>query len=143
MADGVAGLSTPELGWVSAQFDINTAADKAQWVAPFKCKIVRVFAVPVDGTTDAGGWTMKFDSVAAGSSTRGDGDIGTLTAPAASRESYYLYEEPSTLKTLDPGGQIFVEVTAESAAANTFVLAGIVYQQHPETLVNATYAAAV
>lgn len=135
----ISGLNSPNLAWTSAQFDVNTAADKAHFVAPFKCQIVRVFVTVMDGGTDAGGATIKFDKV--NSSTRGDGDAGVLTVPASNNDSKYLYEAPATLVELLPGDQVIVEVTAEGVAALN-VCAGIVYREVPEVLGNVTNAVA-
>lgn len=139
MADSYSGLSSPDMVWQSAQFDINTAADKAQFVAPYKIRVIRAFVVGMDGQTDAGGATVKFDSVKA--STRGDGDVATITVPSASNDSKYIYEEPSTLVELNPGNQVIVEVTAEGVTG-LLVCAGLVYRQVPEVLGNAADAIA-
>lgn len=136
---GTSSLNSPDMAWTSAQFDVNTAADKAHFVAPYKLEIIRVFVTVMDGATDAGGATIKFDKV--NSSTRGDGDAGVITVPSSNNDSKYLYEVPATRVELSPGDQVIVEVTAEGVAALN-VCAGIVYRQVPEALANISNAVA-
>lgn len=140
MADSFSGLSSPTLSWISAVYDVNGAADKATFVAPFKCEVVRIFTTVLDGITGAGGATITFDDVV--SSTRTDGGIGTLTIPAANNDSKYIYEEPATRKTLNPGDQVVVEVTVEGVGASHNVVSGLLYREVPEVLGNIANAVA-
>ena len=130
MADGNSGLNSPNLVWMSASIDVNSTGDKAHFAPPIKCQIMRVGITFLDGQTDAGGGTVKFDKVTG--STRGDGDAGVLTIAAANNDSKHYYEDPATRVTLSPGDQVFVEVTTDSWGAATTAVATIVYQEIPE-----------
>lgn len=101
----------------SAQFDINTAADKAIFSMSCKCKILRAGLI-VEGS-DAGGATVAFDKrPLAGSDTgRGAADVAEITIPASDQQGKVLYEKPSSEVILEAGDQVVVEVTAEGVTA--------------------------
>lgn len=99
-----------------AQFDVNTAADKVTFTIADDVEIVEIGLI-IAGA-DAGGATVKFDKrPTAGSDTsRGDGDIGEITIPAADSLGKVLYEKVSDTTVLR-GEQIVVQVTAEGVTA--------------------------
>lgn len=130
MADANSGLNSPNLVWMSASIDLNATGDKAHFAPPIKCQILRVGLTVLDGQTDAGGGTVKFDKVTG--STRGDGDVATLTVPASDNDSKHVYETLASRVTLNPGDHVFVEVTADSWGGATNAIATIIYQEIPE-----------
>lgn len=99
-----------------AQFDVQTAADKHTFTIADDVEIVEIGLV-IAGD-DNGGATVKFDKrPTAGSDTsRGDGDIGEITIPAADSQGQVLYEKVSDVTVLR-GEQIVVQVTVEGVAA--------------------------
>lgn len=119
----------------SAQFDINSAADKATFSFAFPARIERIALICQ--SADTGGATVKFDKrpLAGSDSGRGDGDIGVLTVPASSLAGKVLYKKLSGID-VTAGDEVVVEVTAESAAANSFAVAVIEYQRITENPVN-------
>lgn len=121
----------------TAQFDINTAADKAIITIPFKCRVHRAFVV-VEGT-DANTATIKFDKrPTAGSDTsRGDGDVAVINLTAANNQGKMFYKDPTTSITLKEGEQVVVEVTAEGGGAKNAV-AGLLVDFMPEEAANNT-----
>lgn len=104
--------------------DLNATGDKAAFCFPKAAEILEV-NLGVIGT-DAGGATVKFDSLLAG--TRGDGDIAELTVPAANNAGQVLQEIPATLKIVQAGTVVVVEVTAESLSGATTAVVEIVWK---------------
>lgn len=116
----------PGLVRKEVSFDLNTAEDKAYIALPGGGEIVRVYVA--GATTDAGGATVKFDSLQG--TTRGDGDLGEITIPAASIQGQTLEEDSAAGTAVAAGGMCIVEVTAEGAASGSIVVAGIEYIDH-------------
>jgi hypothetical protein len=123
---------------VSAQFDLNSAADKVSFPMPCPVKLVRVGLILL--TTDAGGATIKFDKrVTAGSDTsRVSGGVATLTLPASNEQGKYLEKQlkDSSSVLLACGDEIVVNVTSEGAAANSFAVAVVEYFRIQENVLN-------
>lgn len=140
MADNRSGSASPRQAWVSAVFDVTGLADNATFVAPHKLQLLRAFLVVLDEQTDAGGGTVRFDTVVA--STRGDGDAGIITVPAANNDSKYIYEDMATRLILDLGDQVVVQTTVDNWGGATNMVAGIVYQEVPEVPGNSAQAVA-
>lgn len=127
----------------TAQFDVNTAADKATLYAPMFKSRVHLAAVSIAGT-DAGGATIKFDRrITAGSDTgRGDGDAGVVIIPASNCAGLVKQDNSARGLIINPGDQIVVEVTAEGVAAlNVCAQLWLVYE--PEEVGNLTDVAEV
>lgn len=123
----------------SAQIDINATGDKATFtVPPFKCILYQVAVTCA--SADAGGATVKFDiRPTAGSDTsRGDGDAGVVTIPAASQSGKVLVDTAFRGLSVTPGQQIVMEVTAEGVAANAFAIGQVWLQYDPEEIGNLT-----
>lgn len=98
----------------SATFDINSAADKATFYAgAISGEVVAIEIIPL--STDAGGATIKFDKVQH-DGTRGDGDVGEITVPAADSQYNGLIEFKNGVSFVG-GERIVVQVTAESVSA--------------------------
>lgn len=98
----------------------DTTGDKGTIVVPFKCEVVRAYALVNGASTHATGFVIKFDErPTAGSDTsRGDGDVGVLSKTAATnQQGKYLYEEPSARTTLVEGSQVIVQVTTANGDA--------------------------
>lgn len=113
-------------GAAGAAQSLGAATDIHVFTIPFKCRPLRVgFTLT---TTISGGVApiVKFDRrPTAGSDTsRGDGDVGTLTfsATGAAGKAYYEntdYKADGTgewVETLDEGEQVVVQVSTASAA---------------------------
>lgn len=113
-------------------FDVNTAADKAAFGVPFKCKVLRA-EVAVIGT-DAGGCTIKFDGTIAGG-TRGDGDLGEIVVTAADNHGKVFYDLVAQGTTLNPTDTVSIQVTAEGVTA-LLVSARLIVDYIPETVAN-------
>ena len=108
----------------SQQFiDLNGTGDKAAFCFPKGAEILEV-NLGVIGT-DAGGATVKFDSLLAG--TRGDGDVAILTVPAANNAGQCLQERPSNIK-VEAGTVVVVEVTAEALSGATTAVVEITWK---------------
>ena len=122
---------------VSAQVDLNAAADKATFIMPMFRTILYQVGV-LCTTADAGGATVKFDRrILAGSDTgRGDGDAGVVVIPAADRSGKFLIDTAFRGLAIQPGDQIVMEVTAEGVSANAFAFGAVWLQYDPEVVGN-------
>lgn len=109
----------------SQLIEINTAADKAAWCFEGGVEILRVLVAPLG--TDAGGATVKFDSLQG--STRGDGDVGAVVIPASNQQGQIIYDIPTNGQIkLAPGASVIAEVTAEDVTGLPAVVK-IVYRE--------------
>ena len=123
----------------AAALAMDSTGDKATLTIPYKCKVMRVFAL-VEGTSShATTGVVKFDKrPTAGSDTsRGDGDVGAISKSASNQQGKYLYEDPSSEILLDEGDQVIVDVTTANGNACAFT-AGMLVERVPETPANNT-----
>lgn len=98
----------------------DSTGDKGTIVVPFKCEVVRAYALVNGNSTHATGFVIKFDErPTAGSDVgRGDGNAGILSKTAATnQQGKYLYEDPTARTTLVEGSQVIVEVTTANGNA--------------------------
>ena len=125
----------------TASFDVQTAGDKATlYLPPGRWSILYVWVLVLG--TDAGGATIKFDEALAGGASRGDGDAGIITIPAADNQENMIYETPENSSggipvILSAGSEVVVQVTAEGVSALNCI-AGIMLEEYPEQPGNLT-----
>lgn len=120
----------------SAQFDVQTAADKATLTMPMFRTVIYAVGLTIAGT-DTGGATVKFDiRPTAGDDTgRGDGDAGVVVIPASNQAGKVLIDTLKRGTALTPGQQVVVQVTAEGVSALN-VIAHLWLQYDPEEVGN-------
>ena len=116
-----------------AFFDVATAADKWAVACPRGAEILELNCAILG--TDAGGCTIKFDSLQG--STRGDGDIGVLTIPASNLIGQTIQEIPASVKRVAAGGAVIIQVTAEDVT-NLLVCVEVVWRDLGESDANTT-----
>lgn len=106
---------------------LTSAADIHIFTIPFRCRPIRVGFSLTTTVSSSVSAVVKFDKrpTAGSDSSRGDGDVGTLTIPtaAAAGKAYYEntdYKEDATgawVGTLNEGDQVVVQVTTASTSA--------------------------
>lgn len=106
--------------------DLNSTGDKAAFCFPQGAEILEI-NVGIVGD-DAGGGTIKFDSLLA--STRGDADVGEITVPAEDVSGQVLQEIPSSQVILEAGSVVVAEVSAESFSGATNAVIELVWKEH-------------
>ena len=117
-----------------AFFDVATAADKWAVACPRGAEILELNCAILG--TDAGGCTIKFDSLQG--STRGDGDIGILTIPASNLIVQTIQEIPANgLVRVAAGGAVIIQVTAEGVDS-LLVCVEVVWRDLGESDANTT-----
>jgi len=97
--------------------DGNNTGDKATWVVPQKCEVIRAVIGITSNADD--GMTVKYDSQADGGA-RGDGDLAAIVVPAADHQFEAFYDEVAQGTILEAGNVVVVEVTAEGGTPPTF-----------------------
>ncbi len=113
-------------GAAGAAQSLGSATDIHTFTIPFRCKPIRAGFTMTQTVSGGVSPVVKFDRrPTAGSDTsRGDGDVGTLTIGATRAQGYAVYEATdykddgtgSWVASLDEGDQVVVEVTTASSA---------------------------
>jgi hypothetical protein len=106
--------------------DLNGTGDKAAFCFAKGAEILAINIGLVGD--DAGGGTVKLDKILA--STRGDGDIASITIPAADLSGQVIEEIPASQLLVEAGAVVVVEVTAESFSAATNAVVEVVYKEN-------------
>ena len=112
--------TTNEQTWLGAGTVISTTGDKATFTPATPVRVLRVGVIGTATYTHGSGAIIKVDknlSNGAGAYTRGDGDGGVLTVPAAFVNGKMVYTNVPPYE-LDPGDQLIFEVTQASTAGS-------------------------
>jgi len=116
-------------GAAGAAQALTSAADIHTWTIPFRCRPIRAGVSLTTTVASSVSVVVKFDKrpTAGSDSSRGDGDVGTITIPttAAAGKAYYENTDyvaagtGSWVETLNEGDQVVVQVaTASDSAGN-------------------------
>lgn len=134
---GYAGLSSPTLALSAASLNMTTTGDKATFVVPFKCQVVRVYVQVNAAPGDAG--IVTFDRRVTGGSDTGrvDAYAGTVNLATSHTAGKVVYKDPTALLTLQEGDEVVVEVTDASANV-TAAHAVLLVREIPEVAGNNT-----
>jgi hypothetical protein len=97
--------------------DVDTTGDKATWVVPQKCEVIR--AIVGISSNDAGGGTVSFDLTADGGS-ESVGALGSIVIPAADHQFEAYYDEVAQGTILEAGNVVIVDVKADAGAGPAF-----------------------
>ena len=118
-------------GAAGAAQALTGAVDIHTFTIPFKCKPIRAGVTLMTTVSSSASAVVKFDRrpTAGDDTSRGDGDVGTLTIPttAAAGKAYYEntdYVDAGTGKWvdyLDEGEQVVVQVTTAATSAGAGV----------------------
>ena len=114
----------------SAQFDINSATDKATLTIPFKCRVYRAQVISASAAT--GGASIHFESYVTSSTVRGAADIADITLPASSVLGLAYFDNVARGTILDVGQQVIVQVVSEGSGGSTYAYAQLIVDYIPE-----------
>lgn len=143
MAEGFSGLSSASLPIISAaSLASGSTGDKALFMVPYKCELVRFWIVWEGADNNATAAIVDLDKRITGGSDTGrvdkSGAAMTLKkTTAVNEQGKYVYKDPTSRVTAKEGEQFVVEVTTAQGAALAFT-AGIIIREIPEVAGNNT-----
>ena len=130
------------VGSAGADLSLTSTADIYTFTIPCKMKPLRVGITVGTTISSSSAPVVKFDRrPAAGSDTsRGDGDVGTVTLSTTVAQGQVYYEDNDggtswTTTLLDEGDQVVVQVTTAASSTGGGV-PWIMYEQIPEVAGN-------
>lgn len=104
---------------IAKDIDLNSAADCGDWAPGYMPVIVRAAALVVTNTLGSAG-VIKIDKrpTAGDDTSRGDGDVASLTLPSGTAAGAVIYQDGIDVK-VSPGEELVAQVTDACDASDT------------------------